>query len=69
MKTFEYIEKRIYVVVLEYDARMKTGREVFNAFVERFPEYKDAKYDTEFHCESKDLVKIYFESCFDFVEK
>ena len=64
----QFVEKRVYLVEVEYNSLTHASCEVFRSLVERFPEYKDSKYDYEYISGGISVLRIYRESCFDFVE-
>lgn len=68
MKQYTAVEERIYLVTIKYNHDQQTPREVFEAFVKKYPEYDGSKYDYSLRFGQLSTLRIYFESAFDFVE-
>lgn len=67
MKELKLVEKKIYLVNIEFDNSNLFSSDVFKKFVEKNPEYNDCKYDYNIK-NGKHYCCIYRECCFDFVE-
>lgn len=68
MKNYTLVEERIYLVTIQYDHTQQSPSEVFSAFLKKFPKYEGCKYDFNINFGQLSVLRIYGESCFDFVE-
>lgn len=69
MKKYTFEEKRIYLAEIKYNCNTHTAGNVFKAFIEKYSEYKECKYEWEIIEVNKGICRIYSESCYDFIEQ
>lgn len=71
IKKFTAVRKPIYCAEISVNGRdFNTMSEAVNAFKQRFPEYKDCKYDSECNLISGECiwkVRLYRECAIDFI--
>lgn len=67
MKNLKLVEKKIYLVNIEFDNSNLFSSDVFKMFVKKNPDFSDCKFEYNIRSH-KHYCDIYRESCFDFVE-